>query len=561
MDKEEEGSLQVISMPVITVDLQDLKSLIDRPVSDEQLETVLPLIKCEIDSRDGDEFRIEVTPDRPDLLSTEGIARQVSYWLGFRRGLHKFNTTKPRLTMTADAVLSRPEIVAGCVRGVEMSNEMVRSIMQLQEAIDFTIGRDRAKTAIGVHDVSAVKPPFYYKEVGPKDISFVPLGFSREMTIEDILNKHPKGVKYRQIFGRGKRYPIILDRKDRVLSFPPIINGELTKVTPDTTDMFLDITGFDQTPLNHALNILLGALEMRGGVIESVKINNRTYPHMKARPVKVERDSIKSMLGVSLRDNEIEDCLERMGYGVDMSSGSVQVPAYRADILHPVDVIEDVAIAYGLNDFIPEMPKVPVVGHSDPEEDFALKLKELMVGLGFQEMVNLSLSNKERQFRFTGARDQGSIELQNPVSSEYSLFRHWLTPTLLENLSSNIHRRYPQRIFELADCVHLHPSSETRTRNVKKLAAAVSHADAGFSEIMSVFKAFHDMLPVELSIREHKHPTFIAGRCASILIGKKAIGVLGEIHPRVLTAFGLKMPVAALEIDSESLWSRIRTMP
>ena len=545
-------------MPVITADLQDLKSLIGRHVSDEQLETVLPLIKCEIDSRDGNEFRIEVTPDRPDLLSTEGIARQVSYWLGFMRGLHRFNATKPRLTMTADAVTSRPEIVAGCVRGVEMSNEMVKSIMQLQEAIDFTIGRDRVKTAIGVHDVSAVKPPFYYKEVGPKDISFVPLGFSKEMTIDEILKKHPKGVKYRHIFGRGKRYPIILDRKDQVLSFPPIINGELTKVTPDTTDMFLDITGFDQTPLNHALNILLSALEMRGGVIESVKINNRLYPHMKARPVKVDRNSIKSMLGVNLKDSEIEDCLERMGYGADMRSGSVQVPAYRADILHPVDVIEDVAIAYGLNDFIPEMPKIPVVGHSDPEEDFCLKLKEIMVGLGFQEMVNLSLSSKERQFKMTGARNPGSIELQNPVSSEYSLFRRWIIPTLLENLASNIHRRYPQRVFELADCVQPHRSSETRTRNVKKLAAAVSHADAGFSEIMSIFKAFHNVLPMKLSIKEHSHPTFIKGRCASIHLGKKMIGFLGEIHPRVLTAFGLKMPVACLEMDSEAIWDKIK---
>ena len=544
-------------MPVITLSASDLKSLIDRHVPDDQLNAVLPLIKCEIESWEGDELKVEVTPDRPDLLSTEGIARQASYWLGFRRGLHELITAKPKISINADDVKVRPEIVAGSVRGVEMSDSMVRSIMQLQEAIDFTIGRDRVKTAIGVHDISKVKPPFFYREVGPRDVEFVPLGFSRKMTIEQILKEHPKGLQYKHVFSRTKTYPIILDRNDDVISFPPIINGELTKVTPDTRDMFLDITGFDQTPLNHALNILLSALDARGGHIESVRINNRTYPHIKPRPVRIDSDAVKRMLGVNLKDSEIRDCLERMGYGVNLRTGQVLVPPYRADILHPVDIIEDVAIGHGFNNFVPEVPRMPTIGRPNPEEEFALKLKHLMVGLGFQEMVNLSLSSTKKQFTVMGARNPGAIELDNPVSSEYSLFRHWIIPTLMENLSSNIHRRYPQRIFELAECVHPDPTTDTKTRNIKKLAVAVSHGGAGFSEIVSVFKAFSNLLPFELSISEAKHPSFIPGRCAAISLGSKNIGVLGEIHPRVLSGFGLKMPVAAFEIDSESLWNAV----
>jgi phenylalanyl-tRNA synthetase beta chain len=548
-------------MPVISLSSSDLKSLIDRPVSDDQLRTVLPLIKCDIESWEGDELKVEVTPDRPDLLSTEGIARQVSYWLGFRRGLDSHIISKPRISLSSDSVKVRPEIVAGAVRGVEMTDSMVRSIMQLQEVIDFTIGRDRLKTAIGVHDLSKVKPPFYYREIGPRDINFVPLGFTREMNIEQILKEHPKGAQYRHIFNGSKTYPIILDKNDDVLSFPPIINGELTKVTPETKDIFLDITGFDQTPLNYALNILLTALEIRGGRIEAVKINNKAYPHLKARPVKIKADDVKRMLGVNLKDKEIQDCLERMGYGVNLKSGRVLVPTYRADIIHPVDVIEDVAIAYGFNDFIPEVPRLPTIGRSKPEEDFALKLKELMVGLGFQEVVNLSLSNEKRQFKMMGVKSPGSVEVNNPVSKEHVLFRSWILPSLMENLSSNIHRRYPQQIFELADCVYPDPKTDTRTLNVKRLAGVITHANAGFSEIMSVVNAFIETIPLDLKVAEFSHPSFIQGRCASISLNAKSIGFLGEVQPQVLQNFGLRMPVAAFEIDTQKIWTSCTIRP
>jgi phenylalanyl-tRNA synthetase beta chain len=246
-----------------------------------------------------------------------------------------------------------------------------------------------------------------------------------------------------------------------------------------------------------------------------------------------------------------------MGYGVSLKTGSVLVPPYRADIMHPVDVIEDVAIAYGYNDFVPEVPRLPTIGKSSPEEDFSLKLKELMVGLGFQEVLNLTLSSEERQFTMMGARNPGTVEIANPISKDYALCRHWVLPSLLENLSSNIHRRYPQRIFELGECIHPDQGTDTKTRNARRLAAAVSHADAGLSEIMSVFNAFSGALPLKFSAAEHSHPSFIQGRCAAVLLQRSPIGFLGELHPRVLRSFGLKMPVAALEIDTQRIWQAL----
>ena len=202
--------------------------------------------------------------------------------------------------------------------------------------------------------------------------------------------------------------------------------------------------------------------------------------------------------------------------------------------------------------------KAQAAGFS-PEEVFALKLKNIMVGLGFQEMVNLSLSNEERQFRKMNIKNPGAVEIDNPISGEYSLCRHWITPTLLENLSSNIHRRYPQRIFELAECVHPDPLADTRTRNVRKLACAITHAGAGFSDIISAFNAFNEVIPFDLSVSECRHTSFIPGRCAAISLGKDVLGHIGEIHPRVLVAFGLKMPVATFEIDTEKLWQVLTT--
>jgi phenylalanyl-tRNA synthetase beta chain len=548
-------------MPVLTLSARDLKALIGSHVADDQLKTVLPLVKCEVEDWNGDEIKVEVTPDRPDLLSTEGIARQVAQWLGLKRGLHGYIVSKPTISIQADTVKVRPEIVAGVVRGLEMTDNLVKSIMQLQESIDFTIGRDRVKTAIGVHDVSKVKPPFFYREVGPRDISFVPLGSNKKMTIEMILKEHPKGIQYRHIFADKKKYPIILDKNDDVVSFPPIINGELTKVTPNTKDIFLDITGFDQTPINYTLNILLSALETRGGKIEGVKINNRTYPHLKQRPVKIKTDDVKRMLGINLKDRDIKDCLERMGYGVDIKSSRVLVPPYRADILHPVDVIEDIAIAYGYNDFVPEVPRLPTIGRFSQREEFALVLKEIMTGIGFQEVINLSLSNQDKQFNNMGVKNPGAIEISNPVSNEYDLCRHWILPSLMESLYANIHRRYPQKIFELSDCIHPDETNDTKAVNVKKLAAVISHAGAGFSEIMSSFNSFATVLPVDLVTQEYKHPSFIQGRCTSISIGKEVIGFLGEVHPQVIQNFRLKIPVAAFELNTERIHSILRPKP
>ncbi len=541
-------------MPVIEVSANDLKGMLGREVADSELENVLPLNKLEIDEWDGDKIKIEVTPDRPDLMSTEGIARQVSAWLGIKRGLPSHVISKPTISMTASPVKVRPCIVAGAVRGLRLDDDTVRSIMQLQELIDFTIGRDRVKTAIGVHDVSRVKPPFCYKEVDPKKVSFVPLGFRKEMTMEEILRKHPKGIQYKHIFGKAKKLPIILDKKGDVLSFPPIINGELTKVTEGTRDIFLDITGYDEAPISYALNILLTSMEIRGGRIEAVRINKKTYPNLKARTMKIDTGYVKRMLGYNLKDSEIRSLLERMNYGVNMKSRTVLIPPYRFDILHPVDIIEDISIAYGYNNFEPELPRLPTVGRPHPFEEFCNRVREMMIGTGFQEVVNYSITNPEKQFKLMDVPERDSIEIANPMTKEHTQVRAWAIPSLMANLVSNKHRRYPQRLFEVADCVLPDPKQDVRSRNIRKLAGVVSHANANFSEMAAIVNSIDENLGLKTSKQPSDHPSFMKGRCGQIMKGKKPIGIFGEISPSILSKLSLKMPVTAFELELDPIF-------
>ena len=538
-------------MPVLTISAEDLKSLIRRKISDDELKEVLPLNKMEIDSWVDDEIRVEITPDRPDLYSVEGIARQVNGWLGIKTGIQGKILSKHRIHMRADNSNSRPYIVAGIVRGLKMNEHLVKSLMQLQELIDLSLGRDRRKVAIGVHNLDEIKPPLHYKDMSPRAVKFVPLNSSEVMNLSEVLEKHPKGIGYKHLLSRHRKYPVILDRRG-VISFPPIINSERTRVTERTKNLFFDITGTDKTAINYSLNILMTALSMRGGRMEAVRINTTKTPHLRPRPVKLDIELTKRLLGLNIKDSEIKTLLERMCYGVNLKDDVVYVPPYRFDILHPVDIVEDIAIAYGYNNFDPEIPSHATVGSSLPIEEHSNTIRRIMTGLGFQETINYTLSSKEKLTR--KMRTRGSvIEISNPVTSEYSACRNRLLPSVLQNLVSNKHRRFPQKIFEISDALIRDKKADTHVRNNRNIAVVVSHSTTGLSEILSILNVLKDNLSISWKLSPISHKTFIRGRCAKIKLGRKEIGMVGEIHPHVLEGFDIKTPVSAFEIDVEAI--------
>ena len=541
-------------MPVIEVNKNHLLKLCMIP--EDELREVLTMIKAPIDEEEGEIWKLEITPDRPDLLSPEGVARAVKGFLGMESGVPQYSITDTNVVVEVEKVEARPYIACACVLGVKLDDYTIKSLMQLQEKLHETLGRRRKKVAIGLHDLDKVTPPFRYTQVHPEEIVFVPLGKSERMSLDEILKSHEKGIEYAYCLENFEKYPVILDKYGEVLSFPPIINGELTKVTEATKNLFIDVTGTDRQAVEKALNIILSSLAETNAKIGKVKVGEKVYPDLSTEVFEVKVESVDRLLGLGLKEHEIAEILKRMRYSVvELKGGVIKilVPPYRVDILHEVDLIEDVAIGYGINNMSPVLPKLPTTGKKHEKEKISEKIREIMTGFEMQEIFSFILSNKEKQFSKMNVKEQECIEIANPVSSEYSICRTWLLPCLMEFLSENTHNKYPQKIFEIGDCVVLDKNAETGAREVRKLACAIAHDKANLTEIKSIVEALAKEFNVSLVIKPFKHESFIPTRCGEIYINGKSNGYFGEIHPRVLENWKIEKPVIAFEMKIDEL--------
>ncbi len=542
-------------MVTVEISKKDLLSLIGKKLNNEEIEEVLFLIKVEANFS-GDKIECELNPDRPDMFSVEGIARAAKGFLGIETGMPIYKTRKSKLELKAEKVRARPFIACAALEGVKLTDELVKSLMQMQEKLHATLGRNRKKVAIGVHDLGRVSSPFTYKEVLPGKIKFKPLGMHKEFSIKEILSKHPKGKEYAFCLKGCKKYPVIVDKSHAVLSFPPIINGELTKVMERTKSLLIEVTGTDERAVNLALNIVLCNIAERSGTIEKVKIEKKFYPNLEPEQKKITVEETDRLLGFGLKEKQIAAILERMRYTALKFKGGVidvLIPAYRGDILHNVDIIEDVAIGYGYNNIVPELPKIATVGALHQKEKFSSLAREALVGLGFQEVLTFILTNKENQFKKMNLPLGSITEISNPVSSEFDCCRQWLLPNLLKVLAANKHRDYPQRIFECGDCVIMDSKSDTQTRTVRKIACVLSYDFANLTEMRSIVEAFAKNMGLNLVIRKLSHNSFIESRCGEIVLNGNSCGFFGEIHPQVLENWQLEKSVIAFEIDLEKV--------
>ncbi|VVC71679.1 Phenylalanine--tRNA ligase beta subunit [uncultured archaeon] len=413
-----------------------------------------------------------------------------------------------------------------------MSDELVRSLMQLQEKLHDTLGRKRRKVAIGVHDLDQVVFPIKFAAVPRESVRFVPLDFETELSCGDILREHPKGRDFAHLV--PDLCPLITDAENHVLSFPPIINGERTRVTPKTTNLLLDVTGTSESAVSFALNIVACALADRGGEIVSVKVGNELFPKLTPPVLPLPLKEANKLLGANFSQAEAEEFLTRLGY--ECRNGKVFVPPYRTDVLHAVDLIEDMAIAHGYNEFSPTLPNLSTVGRKQRDSP----AHEVLTGLEFNETMTWSLSNPELLAK-AGFSDENAVKIINPLTTEYTLVRPALLPGLLQVLKESRSEKMPQKVYELGDVAHPNPA--------RRLALAVTHARISFSEAKSVLDALSRELNLRLELKPADHPAFIPGRCAAVHLGKIAIGFIGEVHPRVLNNYGLEQPVAALEIE------------
>jgi phenylalanyl-tRNA synthetase beta chain len=507
----------------------------------------VPLIGSDVERIEEDHADVEFFPDRPDLFSPEGVARAMRGYLGIETGLPTYTVKPSGISFTVDPALAtiRPVLGSAVIKGVKFDDESIQSIMSLQESLHWAVGRGRSKVAIGIHDLDSVKPPFRYI-ASPRSRKFIPLDYAEEMSMDEILEKHPKGRDYAKIVKDFSLFPLIVDKDDKVLSFPPIINGELTRVTIDTKNILLDTTGTDKRAVGIAVNIICTAMAEAGATIESVGIGGVQTPTLASSERTVSVKECSRLLGIDLTSATMTSLLQKMRFGAEPAGADevkVQVPCYRADIMHDWDLFEDVAIAYGYDRILATPPATFTVGKPHPVQVIAALAREAFCGLGYLEVMPFTLTNEDTLFeKMKREEKSGALHVMHPISIENTVVRTDLLPLLLEFLALNRHRELPQRLFTVGDVVD-------SCLTYQHAAGVSTHPDADFSEAYASADAILHELSIDHSIKESYDPAFIEGRKGDIIVAGKKIGVFGEIHPSVLNAFELEHSVAAFEFD------------
>jgi phenylalanyl-tRNA synthetase beta chain len=564
----------------ITSNLADLEQLVGKqlPRDEDQLNELLYSIKCEISHlvigdraasslKDDAELQIEnVDTNRPDTWSTEGIARALRGTLGLETGLRNYSVSSKIATdIFVDKELKEIRPFIGCVvaRGVRMSDEIIRGVIQLQEKLDQSYGRKRKRSSIGFYDFDLISPPLRYGIADPDSVKFIPLQGTDAMSLREILQRHPKGLEYGQILTDQEKLPILMDAKRQILSFPPIINSnDLGRMVPETKNILVEVTGTNEKTVLNCLVILATALADRGGKLQPARIyygylksKGVITPNLGSRTMRVPIKRVNEIMGFELSSSHVIRLLRRARFDVQGSNSktlTVMIPCYRLDILHPIDVVEDIAIAYGLNQIEPKWPSDLTIGGISPLEDYSDRIRGLMVGFGFQEVLTFMMTNQEKVFTKMNKPEGGLVSIINPKVITLRCLRPELLPSLLEFLSNNTHVQYPQNLFEVGDCTAW---SEEQPVDVRKLCCVSAHAHANFTEMKSILEPLMLNLGFNFTLKSISNPSFLEGRVGTILVRDNQVGTIGEVHPQVIENWNLEDPVTAMELDLTGLFA------
>ncbi|MCP9464079.1 MAG: phenylalanine--tRNA ligase subunit beta [Nitrospira sp.] len=569
-------------MPTISISKSDLESLVAMPgkpgaVSLDQLDEWLALVKGEVKGYQADtgELRIELQDsNRPDLWCCEGIARQIRIK---REGAFKpysFLTARPRrpkrLLVAPELESIRPYVAACAARGYRVTEQGLAQLIQTQEKLADIFGRKRKTVSIGLYRLEPIQFPITYEAVNPEDVRFTPLGMETAMTLSEMLAVHPKGVEYGTILAGQRRVPLLRDSALQPLSFPPIINSrEIGEVRVGDDQLLIEVTGTDITMVVLALNIFAVNLADRGATIEPVAVH---YPYdtplgkrvvtpcTLGQPQSIPLETIERALGQRLGVHTVKQALESYGYQVSAKRKVVvvQLPPYRHDLMHAMDVVEDVAMSLGYGTFQPEMPSQFTVGGLSSLEQVSDRARDLMVGLGFQEIISNILGSPEayrNAMRLEGTPWGRMVEVANVMSATFSCLRQWMVPSLLRVEAASARSFYPHRLFEAGEVVIPDPTHALGSRTESVLGALIAHASAHFSELHSCLDSLLYHMGITYALEPTSHPSFLDGRVGKIVVSgtTRELGLIGELHPEVLERWQIAVPVAAFEINLSRL--------
>ena len=530
---------------------------------DEKMQERIAMFGTPLEKFNDENIEIEIFPNRPDLLSYQGFKRSFLSFLEKKPGMKKYEINKPekdyQVTIDSSAKEVRPYTACAIVKDLKLDDEKIKELIEIQEKLHITLGRKRKKIAIGIYPLEKIKLPITLKALEPDYIKFIPLESDKEMSGLQILQKHPTGKEYAHLLAGKSKFPIFVDAENKVLSMPPIINSQLTgKVTEETKEVFIECSGFDFKVLKKCLNILVLVFAEMGGKIYEMELKGapeKISPSLESEKMKISLENTNKLLGIKIEEKKLKQLLENMGHNYNPKTKEAEIGPWRTDILHEVDLIEDIAIAYGYENLVPEIPNISTIGEEDSDEIIKRKIAEILTGLNTLEVSNYHLTNKEYQFEKMGIQEKQEkefVELENS-KTEYNILRKDLSSLLLRNLSENVDSEYPQRIFEIGTIFELKKEIEEK----EKLAIAITPGN--FTELKQILMYLFKSLDIKIELKESDISPLhlIDGRTASIIFEGKEIGIIGEVHPKILKNWKIKMPVAILEIELKEVFNKL----
>jgi phenylalanyl-tRNA synthetase beta chain len=552
-------------MPTINVNKKRVLDLAGLKITDQALREKIPYLGTDLEEVNEKEIIVEIFPNRPDLLSEEGFARAFSSFMEKKIGLKKYESLNSDyvVNITKEVEDVRPFTACAVIKGINLDEEKINDIISIQEKLHVTYGRNRKKCAIGVYPLDAIKFPITYTALSPEKIKFVPLGSKKEMNGNQILQDHQKGKEYAYLLNGKSKFPIFIDANKEILSMPPIINSESTgKITKYTKNFFVECSGHNFETVSKALNMLVAAFSDMGGKIYSVTLkypgDKKKTPELAPEKMTLEKKYVEKYLGFNMTEKEIKNSLEKMGYGVEIKKDklSVLVPCYRADILHQIDLVEDVAIGYGYYNIKEDMNRPYTTGKELYKEKIKRKIREIMSGAGLIECNNMSLVNLEEQKQF--CEEKQIIKIKNSVSSEFNSLKTTNIQTLLNNLKGNKQYEYPQAIFELGRVFSKDSTRETGILERELISVLICSENSDFTLAKQHLDTLFSALDLEYSVVRSKSEIFLSGRSGEIIFNNKKIGDLGELNPKIISKFELDMPTCGFELDLALLISELK---
>ncbi len=544
-------------MTILTLDRKELERKVGK--ISKEVEEKITEMGAPVEGITETEVSVEVFPNRPDLLSAEGFTRALLHFLGKKKRTG-YKTEKPLKDYVVKIDKSvkkvRPYTACAIVRNLKLDDQKIKEIIDIQEKLHLTIGRKRKKLAIGIYPLEKISLPITFKAEKPDRIRFQPLEFPKEITGAQILRDHPTGRDYADLLKGAELYPIFVDGGDKILSMPPIINSHETgKIDENTKEVFIECSGFNLVHLKKCLSIVVCAMADMGGKIYSMKIEDGkesfVSPNIKGEELEFRVEDINKTLGMNFDENEIKKYLEKMGLGFTKKGKKcfASIPAYRADILHWVDLTEEIAIAHGYKNFSPEIPDISTIAEEDQSAVKKRHISEILAGLGLIECSSFHLAVKQ-DVKKMHYEFKDFIEIEDS-KTEYNVLRMDLLSNLMRVLSENSDSQYPQKVFEVGRIFETDKEEKTETgiREKNRLGIVLAGEKTDFTEVKQVLDYLFKMLDVKYEIKETENNNFIPGRVGEVFVNGKSMGFIGELAPRVLKNWKVYMPVVALEID------------